>query len=243
MALPSVTHGDRALLTELIKESRDMEQKMLEAAKYYQLLSLAIFVPSIVINSFIGIWMIAVHGPSPFHASANASVLESLDENGLSAEVVQQVREHCQLVQEQGGAHPLVWVDFVVAGLAFCNAILIGIQKTTKPAEKAEVFQVTARKWGAFLRKIAVYKQMTPLHLYNSERIRSFLTNYVVLVENSPMLPRWLLLSSTTSDTAHPNVPVTHQELDGPSGDPPDRPVTPRAPRISLQMPGASFFP
>lgn len=331
-----------SLLNDLIRESRVFETKMLSATKYYQTISMFLYLPAVIINAFVGVWMMVIAqrcsstqmsfqgGPSLsenttmniasaitsslaqylnhtanvndgnatismvngfmstdlfsralangiFSNSTDGNILAGNDAGDTWGASLQQLPIPCPVKQNiildfygQEQIQTVVtmtWADYFVASLAFLNTLLVGLEKSIRPSENAKTYQVTARKWGAYLRKLAVYKQlifqhkksmkpkasvpvtdapskgqglphppresidtvnMSPTDLWkphlpgtdssgNQEDssgnkdhqsistrrimkylsikadIRMFISQYVMLIENSPLLPQWLL--------------------------------------------------
>lgn len=171
----------KRVVTELVQETTCMETKMLEASKYYYLISNIIFFPSIMINTFIAAMVLAIDCQLPYqHCVLVNGVLD----------------DSCMERLQIDGNEKYIAVHYVLAALAFINAILVGAQKAVRPAENGEMFQVMARKWGAFLRQMVAYKHTLIAANYSTRKVKLFVTQFNLLVENSPLLPRWLLQST-----------------------------------------------
>lgn len=173
------------MLLELIVDIKEMETKLIKASKYYLILSNLIFYPSLVLNTLIGASVLST-STNPLiddcSAETKTAYIECLDNMDDSA------IESAQTIT--------TWKSYVLAGIAFLNAILIGIQKTIRPAEKSETFQMNSRRWGCLLRQMVVYKELTRRKAYSVMQMRNFLSQYQMLVENCPNLPGWLIVDT-----------------------------------------------
>jgi len=180
----------KKIVTELVHETSSMEMKMLEASKYYYFISHLIFFPSIIVNTFIGAFVLTLNCTSLTPCVLTAGVTD----NTCVQEVVNNSNRHVSVYQ------------YILASLAFINAILVGAQKAIRPAENGEMFQVVARRWGALLRQMVAYKQTTSSKHYSAKKVKAFVSQFNLLVENSPLLPRWLLSEQDappSNDTAN----------------------------------------
>ncbi len=185
-ASKSIGLHNKQIMMELITESTSMETKMLQASKHYYLISNLIFFPSIILNTFIGSIVLSFNC---YVGGGEACIINGqVDINCLQNNLGN---------LNIGDTTTVVFMQYFLAALAFLNAVLIGAQKAIKPGEQGEMFQLMARRWGAFLRQMVAYKQTTSTTNIKSRKVRSFLNVFNNLVENSPLLPRWLLRSST----------------------------------------------
>jgi hypothetical protein len=193
----SSSHCKKVLL-ELITESQNMETKMLKASKTYYYISYLIFFPSMFLNTFIGSLMLVISEPQ-------WSLSKDKDCTGEAPSLAPSAASTLSMSKEIKGR-----LQYFLASLAFVNAVLMGIQKTIRPAEKAELFQVAGRRWGAFLRKLVAYKHTIryravidrhhqschgrqPVVPNLNAKVNHLVASFSVLVENTPMLPHWLL--------------------------------------------------
>jgi hypothetical protein len=177
----------KKILVDLANESSLMESKLFKASTYHSVISYMIFYPSIILNTFIGSFVLT------FSCSSADPRLASCAAMAVSGTI----DDNCENILADGnlltdwppGVERMLQV--FLASLAFLNAILLGLQKSLRPSENAEVFQLAARKWGAYLRKVVAYKQTT--QQYSSKKVKFFVSQYNLMTENAPMLPRWLL--------------------------------------------------
>lgn len=186
LASKAVSHSHnlhlKKIISELVGESSNMESSMINASKYYYLISYLIFYPSILLNTFIGCFVLTFTCSS-FRSSQISACLATDD-----MDCVQNYVGNMNANSRADHA----W-QYLLASLAFVNAMLIGLQKTLRPAENGEMFQVVARRWGAFLRQLVAYKQTTPTSSYSQRKVRLYITQFAMLMENSPLLPQHFL--------------------------------------------------
>ena len=180
----SIGLHNKKIMNELITESTNMETKMLQASKYYYFISHVIFFPLIILHTFIGSFILS------FNCYVGGGETCIID-GKVDINCLQNNKDNLRVSRST-----VLVVEYVLAALSFVNTILIGAQKAMRPAEKGEMFQLMARKWGSFLRQMVTYKQTTSTVNIRSRRVKSFVVTFNNLVENSPLLPRWLLRTS-----------------------------------------------
>lgn len=181
---------NKKIMNELIHESTSMETKMLQASKYYYFLSNLIFFPSVILNTFIGSVVLSINC---YIGGGQTCIINGVVDTGCLEDNVDNLKlnQNTRLIME-----------YFIASLAFFNAILLGTQKAVRPSEKGETFQLMARRWGSFLRQMVTYKQTTTTSNISSSKVRKFVTTFNNLMENSPLLPQWLLRTRHKKNTS-----------------------------------------
>lgn len=214
LASKAVSHSHnlhlKKIISELVDESSNMENNMINASKYYYLISYLIFYPSIILNTFIGCFVLTFTCSS-FRSSHISACLATNDMDCV-LNYVQNYTGDMKGISRTERA----W-QYLLASLAFVNAMLIGLQKTLRPAENGETFQVVARRWGAFLRQLVAYKQTTPTSSYSQRKVRLYITQFAMLMENSPLLPQHFLRARRSRQSLDgPRAPGADAAIKGP---------------------------
>lgn len=194
----SINLYNKKILSEIMAESTNMELRMLEASKYYYLISNLIFFPSVIVSTFIGAFILTLNCTALVCSNKQLMDTVSSNENSLlSGSII--------CTGNLDKRHSTAF-QYMLASLAFLNALLVGTQKAIRPSEKGEMFQVMARRWGAFLRQMVAFKQTSQSSSpYSTKKLKAFLSNFNTLVENSPLLPQWLLTKTRMKQDNKPN--------------------------------------
>ena len=90
------------------------------------------------------------------------------------------------------------WMKWACASIAFTNALMLTIQKITRPGELGELYQTYGRKWELFaLNVLSMRKwQLKDRDDKDDHMIHdagNLITRYNTMIEQSPLLPRWAL--------------------------------------------------
>jgi hypothetical protein len=189
---------DNELIDELIVESEAMEAKMCQAARHFAWVSNSLFVPTLFLNLFICTFVLSM--------SCSVSVSTAISGCGSDGNECGQTVQNGQSDQSgQNGQDRVIgtfWYQYLLASMAFANAILAGLQKMLRPSETSESFQSVARRWGSLLRQVVSHRNTncsaTTADPWRARRLRTFVVTYSTLIEHSPFLPQWLLHKDTT---------------------------------------------
>lgn len=106
-----------------------------------------------------------------------------------------------------------LWLQYVCAGIAFTNVLLLTVQKVVRPGEQGATFQAYGRKWELFAVGIIAGRRWRTVRDEEEQRAAAVLVDkYNSMVEQSPMLPEWALarfeecndaLSSASDDESY----------------------------------------
>jgi hypothetical protein len=189
------------ILKSLMRDSKLMETKLYRSANYYQSIGMLLYIPGLIINALVGTWLMLIS--QRCHTEEFASDILTMinkTENSNIQNISNWAARYGKGIipcTNSTGTGASSWIDYLVAALAFINTIVVVMEQNIRPNDNAKMFQVAARKWGTYIRRMAVYK-----HLYSVQKspdirleLDVFVTHYQVLLENAPLLPQWLLNS------------------------------------------------